>query len=93
MARKKWLMIIIVVVLGLLSAGFIDKSFLEKKFAQSLINKEEELDNRFLQEKVKEERNLEERYQADIVSRLAMEKRIERQREKIREFESQLHFK
>jgi len=85
--------ILVAVALGLLAAQIIDKVFIASAFEKSSLKKETDLNSRFAKEKLSEENNLEERYQADLVSKKAMEKRIELQRKKIKELESQLHFK
>lgn len=93
MERKTFLSIFVgVIILSVIMVGYFVKSNLDlRSRIKSLENLEDEkIQEAFLKEREKVKKDLDERYRADLISYKAMQKRVEKQNEKIKGLENEL---
>lgn len=93
MERKKFLNIFIgVIILALVMVGYFLKSNFDlRSRIKSLESLEDEkIQEAFAKEREKVKKGLDEKYRADLISYKAMQKRVEKQNEKIKNLENEL---
>ena len=93
MERKTFLGVFIgVIILSLVMVGYFVKSNFDLrsriKSLESL--KDEKIQEAFQKEREKVKKGLDEKYRADLISYKAMQKKVEKQNEKIKDLENEL---